>query len=365
LDRGSPLRPLVFSRKDTLVTITSFLQAGGVLAALGICLADVALAATTYDVNNPSAWTTGTGAGANSSVTYGFDYSTLGIPQAPGTSTTTAMVLRSNTNSGAAAVQGITVSPNGLSLAGDYTIRAMMWGNTYGGWTTGAAVSSGAGTSQMFGVGVGYTGGTLWRGGATTGGGSGVWFVSSGDGGFSATSTTIRDYSAFNGSGANVANFVTSTSAYFANGSGTAPQDHLNPYYQTAYPGPIVNSINSGSWASAQSQTLLTGTITNGVAGMSWREYVIARTGTTVTWSIGGLPIATLSGTGLPLDGATSITYFDPTSGVATSPNLVFGLVASYSVELVPEPTTLALLASAAAGAMPLLRRFRRRAADD
>jgi hypothetical protein len=31
----------------------------------------------------------------------------------------------------------------------------------------------------------------------------------------------------------------------------------------------------------------------------------------------------------------------------------------------VPEPTTLALLASAAAGAMPLLRRFRRRRAGD
>ena len=339
---------------------------GMILAAIALGLADVALAATTYDVNNSSAWTTGTGAGANSSVTYGFDYSSLGIPQAPGSATTTAMVLRANTNSGAAAAQGITVSPNGLSLAGDYVIRAMMWGNTYGGWTTGAALSSSAGTSQMFGIGVGYTGGTLWRGGATTGGGSGVWFVSAADGGFGATSTTIRDYSAFTGSGANVANFVTSTSAYFASVSGTAfgAQDNNNPYYQAAFPGPLVNSINSGSWASAQGQAVLTGTITNGVAGMGWREYVIARTGSTVTWSIGGTPIATLSGTS-PLDGATSITYFDPTSSVATSPNLVFGLVSSYSVELVPEPTTLALLASAAAGAMPLLRRFRRRRAGD
>ena len=339
---------------------------GMILAAIALGLADVALAATTYDVNNSSAWTTGTGAGANSSVTYGFDYSSLGIPQAPGSATTTAMVLRANTNSGAAAAQGITVSPNGLSLAGDYVIRAMMWGNTYGGWTTGAALSSSAGTSQMFGIGVGYTGGTLWRGGATTGGGSGVWFFSAADGGFGATSTTIRDYSAFTGSGANVANFVTSTSAYFASVSGTAfgAQDNNNPYYQAAFPGPLVNSINSGSWASAQGQAVLTGTITNGVAGMGWREYVIARTGSTVTWSIGGTPIDTLSGTS-PLDGATSITYFDPTSSVATSPNLVFGLVSSYSVELVPEPTTLALLASAAAGAMPLLRRFRRRRAGD
>jgi hypothetical protein len=364
LDRGLPLRPLVFSRKDTLVTISSFLQRGWVLAALGICLADVALAATTYDVNNASAWTTGTGSGANSSVTYGFDYSTLGIPQAPGTSTTTAMVLRSNTNSGAAATQGITVSPNGVSLTGDYVVKALVWANSYGGWTVGGTTSSSAGSSQMIGLGVGYTGGTLWRAGATTGGGSGIWFAAAGDGGFGNT-TTIRDYSAFTGSGAVLANFVTNTSVYYANASGINPWENFNPYYQTAFPGPIVNTINGGTWASAQSQAVLTGTITNGIAGMAWREFTIERTGSAVTWSIGSTPIVTLSGTalnGVSPDGGVSLTYFDPTTSVAAV-DRVFGLVARF--EVVPEPTTLALLASAAAGAMPLLRRFRRRAADD
>jgi len=342
-------------RRLTLAVATSSL----------VCVAHAA--PVTYDVTNAAAWTTGTGAGVNSSVTYGFDYSTLGIPQAPGSSTTTALVMRSNTNSGAAAVQGITVSPNGLSLTGDYIVRATIWANTIGGWTSAANLSTGVGTSQMVGLGVGYTGGTLWRGGASVGGGSGVWFVASGDGGFGSTSTTIRDYSAFTGSGASVGNFVTSTSAYYASVSGTAfgAQDNNNPYYQTAFPGPLVNSINSGSWASAQSQTLLTGTITNGVAGMAWREFKIERTGTTVTWSIDTTPIARLSGTALALDGATSLTYFDPTSSVAGTPSLVFGLVSNYVVEAVPEPTSLGLLAAAAAGAMPLLRRLRRRPHDD
>ena len=342
-------------RRLTLAVATSSL----------VCVAHAA--PVTYDVTNAAAWTTGTGAGVNSSVTFGFDYSTLGIPQAPGSSTTTALVMRSNTNSGAAAVQGITVSPNGLSLTGDYIVRATIWANTIGGWTSAANLSTGVGTSQMVGLGVGYTGGTLWRGGASVGGGSGVWFVASGDGGFGSTSTTIRDYSAFTGSGASVGNFVTSTSAYYASVSGTAfgAQDNNNPYYQTAFPGPLVNSINSGSWASAQSQTLLTGTITNGVAGMAWREFKIERTGTTVTWSIDTTPIARLSGTALALDGATSLTYFDPTSSVAGTPSLVFGLVSNYVVEAVPEPTSLGLLAAAAAGAMPLLRRLRRRPHDD
>ncbi len=334
-----------------------------VLAAAGLAVPAHAVP-TSFDVNDSAAWTTGTGSGANSSVAFGFDYSSLGIPQAPGSSTTTALVMRANTNSGAAAVQGITVSPNGVSLTGDYIVKATIWANSYGGWTTGSTLSTGTGTSQMVGLGVGYTGGTLWRGGSGTsapGGGSGVWFAAAGDGGFGGTSNTIRDYSAFTGSGALLANFVTSTAAYFASGSGTNPQDNNNPYYQAAFPGPLVNSINSGSWASAQGQTLLSGTVTNGIAGMAWREFTIARTGTTVTWSIDTTPIATL-GTSVPLDGATSITYFDPTSGVAPN-NLVFGLVSSYSVELVPEPTTLGLLAAVAVGIMPLVRRRRRPAA--
>lgn len=333
--------------------------------AVMISLAAIANATpTTIDVNNAALWTTGTGAGANSSVTFGFDYSSLGIPQAPGSSTTTALVMRSNTNSGAAAVQGITVSPNGVSLTGDYVVRAMIWGNSIGGWTTAGAVSSGTGSSQMIGLGVAYGGGTLWRGGASTGGGSGVWFASSIDGGFSATSTTIRDYSAFVGSGANVANFVTATSATYPNsffaGSGTNAQDNFNSYYTTALPSRLVNSINSGTWATTQNQTLLSGTLTAGISGMAWREYTIARTGTTVTWSIDSTPIAKISSSIVPFDGPTSLTYFDPTSGVANPSNLVFGLISSYSVEAVPEPTTLGLLAAAAAGAMPLLRRWQR-----
>ncbi|MFM9025774.1 MAG: PEP-CTERM sorting domain-containing protein [Planctomycetaceae bacterium] len=316
---------------------------------------------TTVDVNNAANWTTGTGAGANSSVTYGFDYSTVGIPQAPGSSNTLAMVLRSNTNTSVSAAQGITVSPNGVNLTGDYIVRAMIWGNTIGGWTTGAALSASTGATQFVGLGVGYTGGTLWRAGATTGGGSGVWFSSAIEGGFGGASATLRDYSAFTGSGAVAGNFVTATTAYFANASGTIPQDNNNPYYQTAFPGQVVNTINGGAWATIQNQTALTGTTTNGVPGMAWREYTIARTGSTVTWSISGTPIATLSGTGLTLDGATSLTYFDATAGVATSPNLVFGLVSSYSVEVVPEPSSIALTVVGISGAGVVAHRRRRR----
>ena len=347
-------------RRAIRVAGLAWLAIFGVLA--GVSEAQV----TSIDVNNSSLWTTGSGAGPNSSVTYGFDYSTLGVPQAPGTANTQAMILRANVNVASGSAQGITVSPNGVSLTGDYTIRALIWANSYGGWTTGAALTTGAGSSQMIGLGVGYTGGTQWRGGSAAtapGGGSGIWFAAAGDGGFGGSSNTIRDYSAFTGSGASLANFVTNTTAYFANASGATPQDNNNAYYQTAFPGPLVNSINSGTWATVQNQTVTTGTITNGIAGMAWREFTIVRSGSTVTWSIDSTPIATLSGTGLngvSPDGATSLTYFDPTTSVAEV-DRVFGLVAGYSVEVVPEPSSMLLAAAGLAGGAATYRLRRRR----
>jgi hypothetical protein len=59
--------------------------------------------------------------------------------------------MRANTNSGAAAVQGITVSPNGLSLTGDYVVKATIWANSYGGWTDGATLSGSNGTRKKTG----------------------------------------------------------------------------------------------------------------------------------------------------------------------------------------------------------------------
>ena len=195
------------------------------------------------------------------------------------------------------------------------------------------------------------------------GGGTGIWFAASGDGGFGGSSNTIRDYSAFTGSGQTLANFVTNTAAYYANASGTIPQDNNNPYYQTAFPGAIVNTIYGGTWASVQGQTLLTGTITNGIAGMAWREFKIERTGSSVTWTIDSTPIVTLSGTalnGVSPDGGTSITYFDPTTSVANV-DKVFGLVANYQVQAVPEPSSvvMGIVGVTGLGGMALRRRRR------
>ena len=331
------------------------------LGALALAMAPVlsSAAVNSIDVNNSALWTESKG--TTSSANYGFDYSNLGIPLAPGKTTASALRLRANvgTPAGAGTAQGITLTPAGLNLTGDYKVSAKVWMNSFGAFTNN--LSAGAGSTQFFGLGGGYTSGTNYRAGATTGGGSGTWFAVAGEGGFGATSTTIRDYNAFTGSGNASANFVTASSAYEASKDGlTNAQDHQNAYYAGIFPQIDAGTIYGGDLAAKQNaiataqkgtaSTPQSGTI-SGAPLFAWRDFVIERVGTTMTFSIDGNKISTLSatsnGTPLTLNGGLSMTYFDATSGISEYPELNFALVSDYTVttpDPVPEPAGLGLI---------------------
>lgn len=78
---------------------------------------------------------------------------------------------------------------------------------------------------------------------------------------------------------------------------------------------------------------------------MAWRQVEITRIGDQLTWSIDGLPIASLTGTanGVPLDGNISVGYFDSFTSVSDNAALSFGLVDNVRVEVIPEPSTVVL----------------------
>jgi hypothetical protein len=341
-------------------------------AVVGAALLAVAPVATfAQTVVYQSSLQTGTGwtvnqSAANSDAVFGFDYADLGIPQPAGTANTKALRLRANINSAAAAVQGITVSPTGLNLTGDYKIQALVWQNTIGPFPNG-----GTGSTEFFGMGSGYSGTQAnWRGGAAVGGGAGTWFAASPEGGFSNSSGTVRDYSAFKGTGATAANFITDPLVYNASGgsaASTTAQDNANTYYASISAGLDVGAVNNGDLAAAQNQVATvanaqSGTLANGSPAFAWRTWTIERIGNSITWSIDNTPIATLTSTGtspLTLNGGTSLTFFDATSGVTSDPLLNFALVADYTVT-VPEPATGVLVGVGTAGM--LLRRKRRRA---
>ena len=202
------------------------------------------------------------------------------------------------------------------------------------------------------------------RGGTATGGGSGVWFAADGEGGFSSTSTTIRDYSTVRGSGAVAANFVTDPTAY-PGGNAAAPataQDNANSYYATNFPGLDATQVNGGLLKTDQDAVSAagtqSGTTANGSQAFAWHLWTVERNNSLITWSIDGHEISELTSTPttpLTLDGAVALSDFDATSGVTGFPNLNFALVSGLTVT--PEPTSLVTLSMLGLGLLSRRRR--------
>ncbi|HEY9171699.1 MAG TPA: hypothetical protein VI136_05385, partial [Verrucomicrobiae bacterium] len=78
-----------------------------------------------------SAWTAKL-SHADAFANFAFDYSTIGIPSAPHSSGGTTIGMSFLANQSAGVQQGISASPNGLSLAGNFKLEFDMWLNYNG-----------------------------------------------------------------------------------------------------------------------------------------------------------------------------------------------------------------------------------------
>ena len=247
--------------------------------------------------------------------TFSHDYSADGIPSAPNSTngTTRGLKLESNVSSGT--FTGLSVSPTGRDFTGDYRLRFDLWIN-YNGPLNGG----GFGSTQAATAGVGTKGETpQWPGGTP----DSAFFAVTGDGGSS------TDYRAYISGGASLA---PNTGAYAA-GTGTAPdsRNNLHPYYG-----------EFGREAAPEAQLALhpnqTGTTTVGAAGVAWRDVVITRTGASLTWSIDGLPIASIDTTSLNLSTNIFLGYFDTSASLSDNVAMSFGLIDNVRVESLTGP---------------------------
>ena len=125
------------------------------------------------NMNDAGNWTVNNSLGAlngnpvDQQANFGVSYtSTLGVPQDPFSSSTTALQLKVNETSGNQS--GVSVSPTSLSLSGAFTMTFDMWVNyNSGGFTTGSSQAasyglttaanqvqgpSGVGSGQLFGI---------------------------------------------------------------------------------------------------------------------------------------------------------------------------------------------------------------------
>jgi hypothetical protein len=256
----------------------------------------------------------------SSVATFGFNYSTLGIPASPNGGGTTAG-LRMAVNA-TATVQAITAATT-ASFSGQYRVTFDMWGNSAGPFPGG-----GTGSTEYIGGGVGFSG-TAPRAGAS--------LLTTIEGG------SATDWRLDKGAAAQV---IAVGGPYNA---AIASRDGGDPYFSAAFPGQTPPA--------SQGQT---GTVTNGAIGFKWYTMQIDVDSAAGTASFGIFNpstsiltnIGTLSQTGgaVPVVGSGSLTLLDPFTSVSNADlnaDLVFAIYDNYRVVQIPEPSGLMLLGAA------------------
>ncbi|MDB6109832.1 MAG: Calx-beta domain protein [Pedosphaera sp.] len=265
-------------------------------------------------VASASLWTVNIVDPSDAGVEFAYNYGAVGIPPAPGSSTTLGVFFRLNwTNN---ILNALSISPANIGFTGDYRLKFNMWINYNGPMPDG-----GNGSTQNFDAGVGTAGDQPICGFNPFA--DGVWFTTTGDG---ADGNTGGDYDAF--IGPNVQNDDT---GFYAAGTG-APN------------GGIRNSTHSyysfwGGIPAPDAQLALfpgqSGVTFVGNAGMAWHTVVITKVTNTVSWAIDGIPIVTVTNDPINLSTNIFIGYQDIFSSgtVSDKPEMSFGLADNLRVE--------------------------------
>ncbi|MBP7747815.1 MAG: PEP-CTERM sorting domain-containing protein [Phycisphaerae bacterium] len=288
--------------------------------ALGVLLVAVPAYGSLYmqdfEVDSTGSWTLNNGP-SDAAADFFFDYSTVGIPVAPNGTGTRGLKLQANLENGI--FSGMSVSPTGQSFAGDYVVEFDWWANFNGPFPGG-----GSGSTNLSTFGVGTAGVTpQWPGGVQ----DSVWFAGTGDGGSSA------DWRAYS----------TAATTGYPDGSPVYPyttRNNTNPYFA----GFGSNTAPAAQLALFPQQTGVTAV---GSAGMEWHFVQITKAGTTLTWHVDGLLMATIDLNTVTLGGGNI--FFGHSDINATSSTdvndaaLLFTLIDN--VNVTPEPGSLALLA--------------------
>ena len=248
-------------------------------ALLAAPVAPVAAAfAENFEVDPTAFWTVN-GGPSDEAANFFFDYSTVGIPLAPNSTTAGTRGLKLQANLSGNLFSGFSVSPTGESFTGDYIFTFDWWANFNGPFPAGG---SGSGNLSTFGIG---TAGnvTQWPGGAQ----DSVWFGAVADGN---SSSDWRAYST------DEPLSYPDGSPVYAAGAEAGNRNHLHPYYAD-FGGVMAPAAQLALFPQQTGATLV------GSAGMEWHAVEIRKHGTTATWTVDGLPIITIDLTTVTLGG--------------------------------------------------------------
>lgn len=293
--------------RNFLVSVSACLLAAPALAGLY---------GNDFEVDTTASWTLN-GGPSDEAADFFFDYSTVGIPAAPGGGGTRGMKLQANLANGI--FGGMSVSPTGQNFSGDYTLSFCLWSNFNGPFPAG-----GSGSTNLSTYGVGTAGTTVqWPGGVQ----DSVWFGATGDGG---SSSDYRAYSSAAGT-----SYPSGNPVYAATST-----NNSNAYY-SSFGGVSAPAAQLGLYPQQ------TGITNIGSGGMEWHQVEIAKLGNFITWEIDGLLMATIDTNTVTLAGGNIFFgHSDINAASSTDVNdaaLLFTLIDNVTVT--PEPSTLALLA--------------------
>lgn len=268
-----------------------------------------------FDVNTSTNWMLNKSS-ADTSVTFNYDYSTLGITSAPHSPGGTTRGLQMKANLASGAVAALSLSPTNQSFTGDYRLHFDAWLNV-----NGPLPGGGTGSTEFLTAGLGTAGNRVeWTGNASA---DGFYFTADGEGGVGVGSTTTGDYCAYS----NAALFGTSSGVYIA-GTDTTVRDNLNYNYSTAFPtgqtAPVLQQINFAQQ---------TGALNSGTFGFAWHDVIISKRGSTVDWVVDGVRLAVVFNASFT-GSNVCIGFWDPFASLSDNNNLSFGLVDNVRVEV-------------------------------
>jgi len=327
------------------------------MAILGSSAASVSAAiiySDNFNTNTSANWTINaapTANAGNQSAEFAYDYSTFGIPPAPGSLDTLGLRLRANIPGGpanpitsrpAGATSGLSVSPTGQNFGTKYQATFYAWSNFNGAPNASGladnANSEGGTNNVMFALG---TSGTVPlvvgnTGLVTNGVMDAVGFATTGDGGIT------NDYRAYLASGT----FAPIGSGDYAAGSNSNTAAYYMSLFGTHSAPAVQLALSTAEYASDASNTQA-GSTQSGAFGFAWHKVTLTRDGNTATWDVDDTRIATVDISGVTLGGNNiAVGVSDVNSTTTRHPSLLFTVIDNLEVTdtpVVPEPASAAL----------------------
>jgi len=259
-------------------------------------------------------------AGSTDVITFGFDYSTKSIPEAPssplGSAATRGVFIQAN-NGPVGAINGINLTASSGGVAINFS-QAISF--TFDMWLGYNSVTFLNTTEQaLFGINTDGAG-VNSRTGATQTGADGVWYHVATEGGYAATSTTPNSR--------DVVNYIGNTVPTGAR------KDNNDAPFPTLFPSAAVL----------------------GTPGNSWVRVAVEELGGNVRLTMNGTEIFNVLNTG-PTSGSVFIGYQDPFSGSLANTDTSFAVFDNVNVSVIPEPGTATLVGLGLAALLGHLRR--------